>query len=516
MISTKTRVAVVSAALLALFLGALDALIVTAAMPTIASELGSFSLYSWVYSAYFLARAVSLPLFGKLADRYPNKVLFNTAISIFIVASVMAGAAANMGFLIFSRAVQGIGSGGIFALVYIVLSDIAAPEARGRLISIASSIWGIASVLGPSMGGFMVTYMSWRWIFWINIPLGLLSLLSIALFLVEVREKRKASTLDWAGAAVLSMMILSLLTVFLIGGRIYAWTSPQVLLLFIFSTLLLVGFYQIEKQAEDPILSVDFFSIHGFRTGNGAVFWSSFAIFSLFAYAPLYVQGVLSKTPMEVGIAMLALSLGWSLGSLVLGQLLHRLGKRIAASAGGILLVSGSCWTLLFSPTTRMSACFSAFFLVGIGMGFVTLATLLVVQDSLKSTDLGIATASHQFFRTLGGTVGVGICGGLVTGRLNSALAHFSQTTHDDNIAPELIGQLSQNLESFFQPEMQSHLHNSLQTVLRQAISHGVLTVFAAVLAASVLCMICCVLLPGEAKKKEETQKKVSERSIKV
>jgi EmrB/QacA subfamily drug resistance transporter len=503
-ISTKTRVAVVSAALLALFLGALDALIVTAAMPTIASELGGLSLYSWVYSAYFLARAVSLPLFGKLADRYPNKVLFNTAIIIFIAASAMAGAAGNMGFLIFSRAVQGIGSGGIFALVYIVLSDIAEPEARGRLISVASSIWGIASVLGPSMGGFMVTYMSWRWIFWINIPLGLLSLLSITLFLVDVREKRKASALDWAGAAVLSMMILSLLTVFLIGGRAYAWTSPQILLLFIFSTLLIAGFYQIEKKAEDPILSVDFFSIHGFRTGNSAAFWSSFAIFSLFAYAPLYVQGVLSKTPMEVGIAMLSLSLGWSLGVLGLGQILNRLGKKIAAGAGGMFLVIGSSWTLFFSSTTSMNTCFSAFFLVGIGMGFVSLSTLLVVQESLESNDLGVATASHQFFRTLGGTVGVGVCGGLVTGRLNRAMDHFPQTAHTDNISPEIIGRLSQNLETFFQPEMQSHLHESLREVLRKAISHGVLTVFAAVLAASVLCLICCILLPGEAKKKEE------------
>jgi len=288
-----------------------------------------------------------------------------------------------MGFLIFSRAVQGIGSGGIFALVYIVLSDIAEPEARGRLISIASSIWGVASVLGPSLGGFMVTYMSWRWIFWINIPLGLLSLLSIALFFVDVREKRKEATLDWAGAAVLSMMILSLLTVFLIGGRAYAWTSPQILSLFILSTLLIVVFYQIEKQAEDPILSVDFFRIRGFRTGNSAVFWGSFAIFSLFAYAPLYVQGALSKTPMEVGMAMLSLSLGWSLGSLGLGQVLHRLGKKIAAGAGGMFLVAGSGWTLLFSTTTSMTACFSAFFLVGIGMGFVTLSTLLVVQESL-------------------------------------------------------------------------------------------------------------------------------------
>jgi EmrB/QacA subfamily drug resistance transporter len=498
MISEKTRTAVVLAALLALFLGAMDALIVTAAMPTIASELGGLSLYSWVYSAYFLARAVSLPLFGKMADRYPGKVLFNTAIGIFIVASIMAGAAGTMEFLIFSRAVQGIGSGGIFALVYIVLSDLAPPAARGRLFSIASSIWGVASVLGPSMGGFMVTYMSWRWIFWINIPLGLLSLIIVALFLIEVREKRHGTRLDWAGAAVLSTTILTLLTVFLIGGRTYAWTSPQILSLFIVSALLAAGFYQIEKQADDPILSVDFFRIHGFRTGNGAVFWSSFAIFSLFAYAPLYVQGVLNKTPMEVGMAMLSLSLGWSLGSLGLGQVLNRLGKKLSAAIGSVILVSGTGWTLFFSPTTGMTACFNAFFLVGIGMGFVSLSTLLVVQESLETVDLGVATASHQFSRTLGGTVGVGVCGGLVTGRLGNALEHFARSADDGELSEKLIDHLSKNLETFFQPEMQSHLSDNLQAALRQAIGNGVLTVFGAALTASVICLICCALLPPE------------------
>ena len=502
MISPKTRVAVIAAALLALFLGALDALIVTAAMPTITSELGGISLYSWVYSTYFLARAVSLPLFGKLADRYPSKALFNAAICLFIIASIMAGAAGSMGFLIFSRAVQGAGSGGIFALVYIVLSDVADPAARGRVISIGSSIWGIASVLGPSMGGFIVTYVSWRWIFWINIPLGLLSLLGIALFLVDVREKKKAASLDLAGAAILSTMILSVLTAFLLGGRIYPWLSPQIVSLLGVSLVLGVAFYQVEKRAEDPILSVDFFRITGFSTGNAAVFWSSFAIFSLFAYAPLYIQGVLRKSPVEVGMAMLSLSLGWSLGSLGMGQVLHRLGKKTAAGAGGLLLIVGCGWTLLFSSSTSLATCFTAFFTVGVGMGFVTLSTLLVVQDSLDSTDLGVATASHQFFRTLGGTVGVGICGGLVTGRLNRALDRVVRTAETANMPAGNIDDLSKNLEAFFQPEMQALLHESLQSTFRHAVSQGVQAVFWAVLAASVFCLICCVWLPAESPNK--------------
>jgi len=329
-----------------------------------------------------------------------------------------------------------------------------------------------------------------------------MSLLGITLYLVDVREKRKGAALDLAGATVLSTMILSLLTAFLLGGRVYPWFSPAILSLFSFSGILIVAFYHIERRAEDPILSVDFFRVHGFRTGNGAVFWSSFAIFSLFAYAPLYIQGVLSKTPLEVGMAMLSLSLGWSLGSLGLGQVVHRLGKRIAAGAGGLLLIAGSGWTLYFSPTTSMIVCFSTFMVVGLGMGFVTLSTLLVVQDSLDSSDLGVATASHQFFRTLGGTVGVGICGGLVTGRMSHALGRFAASSETGSTSPEVIDQLSKNVEALFQPEMRTLLDERLQTSLRLAVSDGVFYVFAAVLTASVICLMFCALLPSDSTEK--------------
>jgi len=196
---------VIAAALLALFLGALDALIMSAAMPTIVSELGGMQLYSWVYSAYFLARAVSLPVFGKLADLSKARSLFVFSIALFLVASVLAGMATSMEFLIVARVLQGIGAGGNFALVYIVLADVSSPENRGKTLSFASSIWGIASVLGPTLGGFIVTYFSWRWVFLINVPLALASLLGIGLYLVEVRPKKKRTALDIAG--VLSLQL---------------------------------------------------------------------------------------------------------------------------------------------------------------------------------------------------------------------------------------------------------------------------------------------------------------------
>ena len=190
-IPAKARKLVISATLLALFLGALDALVMSAAMPTIVAELGGLELYSWVYSAYLLARTVSLPIFGKLADIYRIKTLYIVSILVFILASLAAGFAESMIYLIVCRTVQGIGAGGNFALVYIVLADVSSPENRGRTLAMGSVVWGISSVLGPTLGGFIVSYFSWRWIFFINVPLGALSLASIVFFLMEIRPKKR-------------------------------------------------------------------------------------------------------------------------------------------------------------------------------------------------------------------------------------------------------------------------------------------------------------------------------------
>jgi len=227
-LTPKRRYLIITASLLTLFLGALDALVMAAAMPTVVADLGGIDLYSWVYSAYLLTRTVALPIFGKLADLYRTKTLYIVSILIFIAASLAAGFAHNMLFLIVCRAVQGIGAGGNFALVYIVLTDIAPPERRGRTLSLGSFVWGLASVLGPTMGGFIVAFFSWPWIFFINVPLGVLSLAGVSLYLVETREKKGDARIDYAGALTLSLAVLALLFIFLLAGQTVAWDSPWI------------------------------------------------------------------------------------------------------------------------------------------------------------------------------------------------------------------------------------------------------------------------------------------------
>jgi len=496
LISPRQRFCIVSAALMALFLGALDALVMSAAMPTIVAELGGLHLYSWVYSTYLLSRAIALPIFGKLADLFKVKILFIFSIGIFLISSIMAGSSPTMSFLIVSRVFQGIGSGGIFALVYIVLADITAEESRGKALSLASVIWGIASVLGPSLGGFIVTFFSWRWIFFINIPVGIISLIGIGFYLIELRAKKKEFSLDVGGIVTLVITILGFLTAFVLGGDTYHWFSPQVAGLMAVAAISGFLFCIAEKGAKDPILPLGFFENRGFGFGNGAAFLSSFAVFSLFAFAPIFIQGALRKTPLQVGMAMLTLSLGWSLGALVLGYVINYLGKKNAAVIGAVCLVSGSILSLTFNTSTPTVAYLTAFLLAGVGMGFVTLATLLIVQGVMAPADLGIATASNQFSRTLGGTVGVGICGAV----LNEKMADYMETILNTGILKQLplaaVPSAERKIETLFRPEILDLLNPETQKAFQESVADGVWVVFWVVLIAAVCCLGACLMLP--------------------
>jgi EmrB/QacA subfamily drug resistance transporter len=502
-ISPTQRLAVIIAALLALFLGAMGALVVSAAMPTIVAELGGLHLYSWVYSSYLLARAVSLPIFGKLADLYKSRNLLMAAIGLFIMSSVAAGCAFNMIVLIIARVFQGIGAGAIFALVYVVLADVSPPQSRGRTLSFASSVWGIASVLGPTLGGFVVTYFSWRWIFFINIPLGLVSFWGIGAYLVELRAKKDKVSLDIAGVASLSIAILAFLFAFLLGGRNYAWGSSLIIGLLILSVASIIAFSAIEHRAKDPILSIEFFRLRGFSTGNAAVFLSSFAIFSMFAFAPLFIQGAQGRSPMEVGVAMLSLSLGWSLGSIVLGQFVDRIGRKGTAVAGAVCLMAGCAVTLTFTLTTSNYYIFANFFVIGIGMGWVALSTLLVVQSCLDEKDLGVATSSNQFARTLGGAVGVGICGSFIATRFSNLF----ESVRTSDLMRYLPTQLNEagfgHIESLLHPEAQATIPDALRLMVQDAVVEGVAGVFWTVTVAAGLCLLLCLLMPGERKKQK-------------
>ena len=498
LIDSKSRFYIIAAALLALFLSALDTLIMGAAMPTIVADLGGLHMYSWVFSVYLLARAVSLPIFGKLCDLINSKKLYIVSIIIFILSSVFAGASNNMIQLTLSRALQGVGAGGNFALAYIVLADISTPEKRGKMMALISFVWGLSSVLGPTLGGFIVNYFSWRWIFFINIPFGGLALVGIALYLKETREKKQDAAIDYFGALTLSLMILTLLTAFLLGERAYRWASPQILGLFVIALGSGIAFYYAEKRATEPILPLSFFRVRGFSFGNASAFFASFAIFSLSAYSPLFIQGALGKTPIELGMAMVPLSLGWSIGALACGQMIHLLGEKPSALIGSVMLAVGCCLTLSFSTSTSLITFSVVLTVAGLGMGFVSIGTLLLVQNSLADSDLGVATASHQFSRTLGGTIGIGISGSFVTANLSKAMNGIANSGFLGNIPSPLSTHMHHSVETLFKPEIQSLLSADVKQALQEAVAQGVSMVFWASVLAAVVCFFFSYILPSE------------------
>ena len=491
-----TRTWIITAALVALFLGAVDALVMSAAMPTIVAELGSLAYYSWVYSAYFLSRAVFLPVFGKLTDVYPSRPIFLSTIAIFSIASLLAGLSPTMGWLVVWRTFQGVGAGGIFALSYICLADITPLHRRGKTMSLASAVWGLASVVGPTIGAMVVTYLNWRWIFFLNLPLGMLSMWGIGRFFKEIRPKRGSVRLDWAGLVSLTICILALMVAFLLAGKSYRWFSMQVSGLLAVSVVAAAAFYFAEKRALDPVLPLDRLMQRDFGLSNLAVFFSSFTIFPLFAYAPLFIQAGQGRSAMQVGTAMLSLSLGWSMGSVLLGRFVDYSGKRATSLTGGVMLVAGSAGILMITAQTGVLVQATLYLLVGIGMGFVTLSTLLVVQSSVPPADLGMATGTHQYARTLGGTVGIGVCGGLVTGRIATTVARVAYGGIDNDSQGQLLHQISKSPELLLKPDIGHMLPDTTLTALREAVIQGVSSVFLLTCIAALACMLVVAFLP--------------------
>jgi predicted MFS family arabinose efflux permease len=361
----------------------------------------------------------------------------------------------------------------------------------------ASSIWGIASILGPTLGGVVVTYFSWRWIFWINIPLGIASYWGISTYLRDTQRTVQGEvSLDFGGAATLTTSILAFLVAFLLGGRSYPWSSAPIIGLLALSLVSGFAFVIIEGRVRSPILSTGFFRRRGFSTGNGAVFLCSFTIFALFAFAPLFIQGVQGKSPMEVGIAMLSMSLGWSLGSLILGFFINRLGLRSAAVIGSLGITAGCAMALTFTAQSSILYSFSCFFIIGLGMGFVSLATLMAVQASVEGKDLGVATSSNQFARTLGGTVGVGVCGGLMSARIGGLTHRIEQAGILDRLPPDLAETGLGAIENMLRPEIQALMPPELNTLVHQAVTQGIQAVFWAVTVSAVLCVVVCLFIP--------------------
>ncbi|MEV5610438.1 MFS transporter [Streptomyces sp. NPDC052225] len=413
----------IGALLLGMLLAALDQTIVSTALPTIVSDLGGMEHLSWVVTAYMLAATAATPLWGKLGDQYGRKKLFQLAIAIFLVGSALCGMAQNMPQLIGFRALQGLGGGGLMVLSMAIVGDIVSPRERGKYQGLFGAVFGATSVLGPLLGGLFTEHLSWRWVFYVNLPIGVVALAVIAAALhIPVRSRKHR--IDYLGTFLIASVATCLVLVASLGGTTWDWGSPQIIGLAILGVVLGVVFVFVEFRAAEPVLPMKLFRVRTFTLSAVISFVIGFAMFGAMTYLPTFLQVVQGVSPTMSGVHMLPMVIGLLLSSTVSGQIVSRTGRwKVFPIAGtavttlGLLLLHNLSET---SSTLRMSL---YFFVFGLGLGLVMQVLVLIVQNAVPYEDLGVATSGATFFRSIGASFGVAIFGTIFTNRLNGNLS---------------------------------------------------------------------------------------------
>lgn len=403
-----------AAIMLATLLSALDQTIVATALPQIAADLQGFEQLSWVVTAYLLASTVTVPLYGKLSDLYGRRRLFVVSISIFLAGSALCGTAQSMTELIAFRALQGLGAGGLLPLSQAAIADLFSPRERGRYQGYIGSVWATAAVTGPLLGGTLTDSVSWRWIFWINLPLAAFALI-VVMRTMRPGGRTREHQIDWAGAVLLSIGVSAILLACAWTGQAYAWSSTRVLGAFAIGAVAVVAFLAVERRSPEPLLPLTLFRRRTFAVSTSAALCIGAVLFGITIYVPVYMQGVLGASATSSGVVLIPLTLGWVFASFTSGQLISRTGRyRIYPLIGSSLVLAGTLLlTTLDADTSRALA--SAFLVViGVGMGLMFQTFVIATQNRVDPADLGVATAAIQFFRSMGGSLAVAALGALL------------------------------------------------------------------------------------------------------
>jgi EmrB/QacA subfamily drug resistance transporter len=414
--------------MLGMFLAALDQTIVSTALPTIVGDLGGLNHLSWVVTSYMLASTVSTPLYGKLGDLYGRKLLFQAAIVMFLIGSVLSGASQNMFELIAFRALQGLGAGGLMVGAQAIIGDVVPPAARGRYMGLIGSVFAVASVIGPLLGGVFTQQLSWRWVFYINLPVGAFALVVVAAAL-HTPKRRIHHKIDYVGAAVLSAASTALILVLTWGGAQYAWSSPTIISLIVVTLAAVALFIYVEGRVEEPILPLRLFNESIFRVASGACAIVGFSMFGAMTFLPFFFQTVHLVSPTLSGIAMLPIMACVLSMSIWSGRRISKRNKyRVYPIVGTTVLTIGMLLLAQFGIGLTTPYWKTAIFMamIGAGLGLTMQVLVLSVQNSVDHSDLGVATSSATFFRSIGGSMGVAVSGEIFANRLAAHLSHGS------------------------------------------------------------------------------------------
>ena len=471
------------ALLLVLLLASLDQTIVSTALPTIVGDLGGVSDLSWVVTAYLLSSTVVGPVYGKLGDQYGRKIVLQVAIVIFLVGSALCGISQNMTELIVFRGIQGLGGGGLFVITIAVVGDIFPPRQRGRYQGYFGGVFGVSTVLGPLLGGFFVDNLSWRWIFYVNLPIGLIALAVIATAF-QPRIDHVKHTIDYLGASLLAGGLAAIVLYTSLGGTTYSWTSPWMLALIVGGVLLLVAFVFAESRAAEPVLPLELFRNRVFSVSSAMGFIVGLALFGAITYLPLYLQDVKGHSPTTSGLLILPLMVGLLTASIGSGQLITRFGRYKPFPVAGTAIMVVGLFLLSRLQVDTSTVVTGAYMLVlGFGLGNVIQVLVLAAQNAVDYKYLGVASSGSTLFRQIGGSIGVSVFGAIFANQL----------------AGNLVGKLPPGARvpsSAANPAVVKQLPAVLRDPFRIAITDALTTVFLVAAGIAVLAFLLSWLLP--------------------
>jgi EmrB/QacA subfamily drug resistance transporter len=512
--SSRRRWAVTIGVMTGMFIAALEATVVGTAMPTVIATLGGLNHYSWVFTAYIVTSTVTVPVWGKLSDLYGRRLLYQIGIGIFLLGTLLSGMSNSMGQLIVFRAIQGLGAGALIPLAMTIIGDIFTLRERARMQALFSGVWGLSSVVGPVIGGFITDRISWRWVFFINLPIGIVAAIIIGLALKEPKIDEKPK-IDYAGAIVLMTAISVLMLAMVEGGTSIATLfAPHNLALFGISVVLLIAFVVIEKRAADPIIPFDLFKNPTIKVSVIAGFLAGFSMFGGISFIPLFAQGALGATATQAGSLLTPLMLSWVTMSVIGGRVLLKIGYRTISIIGFIILTSGFILLTQFQRTTPYFWLYFDLVLIGAGLGLTMLTLLIAVQQAVERTKLGIATSLNQFTRSIGGAFGVAIMGAVLTAGLATQL-HKVALGGETSLTEAQAASFASNPNALIDPAAKARIPGETLTILQDAMAAAIHPAFSVAAMVSALALLACFFLPRDRREEiHRTDGNAGERMI--